>query len=315
MKKKNPDNNTETPLFPDLPESTLSAVKKRLIQSSHDISMNDPEGITYQHSVLCQVSLPYKNPGNTIRHWERKQGKATLRIEAGSLLNPATNNYDEVGLPYGTKSRLILTHLNSEALKTGSALIDVESSLTGFVKRLGLAAHGRDIRDIKDHLARLSTAIIRLGFVEGQHSMQVNTNIVRAMNLWFEKNEQQRVLWPSTIQLSDDYFNSLVKHAVPLDERALAALSHSPMGLDVYSWLAQRLHRVSASKPQFITWVALNDQFGYNYERLRDFKSAFRDILTMVHSQYHDAKFDIDDQGMTLRNSPPPIGKKQFLVT
>lgn len=277
--------------------------------------MNDPEGITYQHSVLCQVSLPYKNPGNSVRHWERKQGKATLRIEAGSLLNPASNNYDEVGLPYGTKSRLILTHLNSEALKIGSAIIDVESSLTGFVKRLGLAAHGRDIRDIKDHLARLSTAIIRLGFVEGQHSMQVNTNIVRAMNLWFEKNEQQRVLWPSTIQLSDDYFNSLVKHAVPLDERALAALSHSPMGLDVYSWLAQRLHRVSTNKPQFITWIALNEQFGYNYERLRDFKSAFREILIMVHSQYHDAKFELDDQGMTLRNSPPPIGKKQFLVT
>ena len=39
-----------------------------------------------------------------MRHWERKQGKATLRIEAGSLLNPTSNNYDEVGLPYGTKS-------------------------------------------------------------------------------------------------------------------------------------------------------------------------------------------------------------------
>lgn len=312
--KKKPNVNTEPLCFPDTPDSTLSAVKKRLIESSHDIIMNDPYGIIYQHSVLCQVSLPYKNPGNTVRHWERKQGKAKLRIEAGSILNPVTNNYHEVGLPYGTKSRLILTHLNSEALKKGSAIIDVESSLTAFVKRLGLAAHGRDIRDIKDHLARISASIVRLGYIDGQHTLQVNTNIVRALNLWFEKNEDQKIIWPSTIQLSDDYFDSLVKHAVPLDERALAALSHSPMGLDVYSWLAQRLHRISANKPQFITWVALNDQFGYNYIRIRDFKSAFREILIMVHSQYHEAKFDLNEQGITLKNSPPPIGKKQFLI-
>ena len=313
--QEKPNNNSESLYFPDTPESTLSPIKKRLIDSSHDIIMNDPEGITSQHSVLCQVSLPYKNPGDLVRHWERKQGKAKLRIEAGSILNPTTNNYHEVGLPYGTKSRLILTHLNSEALKKGSAIIDVESSLTAFVKRLGLAAHGRDIRDIKDHLSRISASIVRLGFIDGQHTLQVNTNIVRALDLWFEKNEDHKMIWPSTIQLSDDYFDSLVKHAVPLDERALAALSHSPMGLDVYAWLAQRLHRVNANKPQFITWVALNDQFGYNYIRIRDFKSAFREILIMVHSQYPDAKFELDEQGITLKNSLPPIGKRHFLVT
>jgi hypothetical protein len=33
------------------------------------------------------------------------------------------------------------------------------------------------------------------------------------------------------------YFESLTKHAVPLDERAIAALANSPMALDVYAWL------------------------------------------------------------------------------
>ena len=312
MKKKSAKITSETTSL--FPESDLSVVKKRLIESSHEIMMSDPEVITYQHSVLCQVSLPYKNPGDSVRNWDRKQGKARIALEAGRILNPETNEFTNIGLPYGTKSRLILTYLNSEALKTGSPLIDVESSLTGFVKRLGLAAHGRDIKDIKDHLSRLAASTIRLGFVEGNHSVQVNTQIVRALDLWLEKTESKRVAWPSTIQLSDDYFNSLTKHAVPLDERALAALSHSPMGLDVYSWLAQRLHRIG-SKPQFVTWVGLHDQFGYNYARMTDFKVAFRDILIMVHSQYPQAKFDIDSSGITLKNSPPPIGKRQYLVT
>jgi hypothetical protein len=43
------------------------------------------------------------------------------------------------------------------------------------------------------------------------------------------------------VRLSQEYFDSLTAHAVPLDERAISGLAHSAMGLDVYSWLAQRL--------------------------------------------------------------------------
>ncbi|MEL7121666.1 MAG: replication protein RepA [Bacteroidota bacterium] len=32
-----------------------------------------------------------------------------------------------------------------------------------------------------------------------------------------------------------------MNHAIPLDERALAALSHTAMELDIYVWLVQRL--------------------------------------------------------------------------
>ena len=54
-------------------------------------------------------------------------------------------------------------------------------------------------------------------------SLRVNTQIIGAFNLWFEKDGTQRVLWPSTLKLSLDYFESLTRFAVPLDERAIAA--------------------------------------------------------------------------------------------
>jgi Plasmid encoded RepA protein len=57
------------------------------------------------------------------------------------------------------------------------------------------------------------------------------------------------MMWPSTIQLSHDYFVSLQEHAVPLNEADLAALAHSAMALDLYAWLAQRLHRVTPMRP------------------------------------------------------------------
>jgi hypothetical protein len=114
-------------------------------------------------------------------------------------------------------------------------------------------------------------------------------------------------LWPTTVTLDPRYFESLQRHAVPLDERAVAALSHSAMGLDIYAWLAQRLHRVDPSKPALVPWVSLKQQFGWHYRHMRKFKQVFRQTLEMVLTQYRSALTELDGHGMTLRNSPPPI--------
>ena len=143
----------------------------------------------------------------------------------------------------------------------------------------------------------------------------MQAHIVSGFDLWFPKDERQRVLWPSTVRLSLDYFESLQRHAVPLDERAVAALSHSAMALDIYRWLAQRLHRVRPGKPAFIPWTALKDQFGWHYGRMDNFKRVFRQTLDMVLSQYRGARLELDDRGMTLRNSPPPVKGRMALIS
>ena len=118
----------------------------------------------------------------------------------------------------------MLAHVNAEALRSNSPEIEIEDSLTAFVKRLKLAGHGRDMRTIKDQLARLSASSVRLGMIRDGRALTVNSQIVTAFDLWFPKDDRQRVLWPSTVRLSLDYFESLKAHAVPLDERALSSL-------------------------------------------------------------------------------------------
>jgi hypothetical protein len=141
-----------------------------------------------------------------------------------------------------------------------------------------------------------------------------NSHIVTAFDLWFPKDDRQRVLWPSTVRLSLDYFDSLTRHAVPLDERAIAGLSHSALGLDLYCWLAQRLHRVDPAKPAFIPWTALRDQFGWHYGRLRKFREVFCLTLDGVLTQYRDARVILDGRGLTLQNSPPPVRRRLSVV-
>jgi hypothetical protein len=291
-----------------------SETTMRLVDNAVLIKEGSPGGITFQHTILCQTSLPYRNPGDDTRRWQRSQGLAHLEIEAGRAYDSRIDDWTDVGLPFGPKPRLILCYLNAEALRTGSPEIEVDDSLTAFVKRLKLPSDGRSIRVVKDQLTRLSTAELRLAFSLDGQTQQVQAHIVKGFQLWMPKDVNQRVLWPSTVKLSDEYYNNLRDHAVPLDERAVGALSHSAMGLDVYSWLAQRAHRVNHRAPQFITWAALKDQFGWHYKAMYKFKQVLRHTLAQVLTQYPDVRLELDGRGMTLRNSPPPV-KSRLVVT
>jgi Plasmid encoded RepA protein len=288
----------------------LTRHQEKLIDASTAIRSDPPSQIDFLHTIQCQLGMPYKNPGDHIREWDREQGNAKLRIEAGSAIDPHTGKFVHLGLPYGEKPRLVLIHLASEAVRTANPVVDVENTLTSFARSLGLETNGRQLKGLKDQLARLASSTIRMGVVEEGRAVQVNTQIVSAFDLWFPKQPDQRVLWPSTVRLSEEYFQSLGKHAVPLDHRAVAVLSSSSMALDVYAWLAQRLHRINPGKPQQITWVAMYKQFGQGFARLRDFRRNFLQTLHQVHSAYPQARVEADEVGLTLSQSPPPVAPR-----
>lgn len=308
-------------------------IQSRLIETAARCAQEqEDQSILYQHSVFCQTCLPYRDPGDDIRVWERSNGRAHLKVLAGEAMHPREGRFVELGLPFGPKSRMILMHINQRALLAQSPVIEIEDSLTQFVgKVLKLDPKGRNIKAVKDQLARLAAASIRLGIVRDGQAITVNSNIVSAFDLWFPKDERQRVLWPSTVSLSLDYFQSLMSQAVPVDEAHIAALSHSSLALDIYSWLAQRLHRIPTERPQTVSWIALHAQFGlgYNPDRLDKFRQKFRVALKEVLMVYRAARVEDDEakparrqvqngkvlwredaaKGLKLYNSAPPIRK------
>lgn len=290
-------------------------VRRRMLKSGVEIQAKIPDELLFQHTVLCQTVLPYRDPGADMRVWEREQGNVRLSLEAGRAKDPQ-GQYVPVGLPFGATARLILCHLNTEALRTGSPMIEMDSSLSGFIRGLqGYTPNGKEIAKFKEQLTRLSAALIRLSMDRNEtHAVQINTQIVSALDLWVEQFEGERVLSPKSIRLSADYFASLQEHAIPLDERAVAALAHSAMGLDVYCWLAQRLHRVDPKRGQFVPWAELHQQFGQGYERIRKFREVFLDVLKTVKNQYPTARFSIDEGGILLGHSPSPVPKRSVLI-
>ncbi len=294
--------------------STRDERLTRLLDAGELTADRDPRDKLYSHSVFAQTSLPYRNPGDDVRVWTRSNGQIGLRVEAGTAWNPDKGDFVQIGLPYGPKPRLLLAYLNAEALKQQSAVIEVGRSLTAFVKAVRLDPTGRNINAVKEQLTRLSASTIRLGMTAEGEAVTIKSDIVSSFSLWWPKDERQRVLWPSMVRLSPEYFESLQRHAVPLHPHALAALAGSAMALDVYAWLAQRLHRIEWGKPTFIPWTALQGQFGGCYERVRDFRRVFVQTVQDVQSQYRAANVELDGRGMTLRHSAPPIQGRTAII-
>jgi hypothetical protein len=292
----------------------LTPIQERLL--SLPLPADEDPAIIYQHSVLCQTCMPYRDPGDETRAWQRSNGLVSLRIQAGSAYDAIRDIWFDVGLPHGPKPRLVLYYLNAESIRTQSPMLELEDSLTAFVKRtLGLDAGGRTIRTVKDQLTRLASADFRFGMGDREgRSVTIKGSVIDGFELWTPKNDKQRVLWPTTVQFSPTYFESLMQHAVPLNEAAVARLSHSAMGLDVYTWLAQRLHRIAPNKPAFVPWVSLKAQFGCDYHRMVDFRRVFTRTLKQVKVVYPQARIAVDGKGMRLLNSPPPVLRRVFQI-
>jgi hypothetical protein len=111
------------------------------------------------------------------------------------------------------------------------------------------------------------------------------------------------------LELSPDFYDTLREHAVPLDYRALGALKHSALALDIYTWLAHRLCRVNKISGVKLSWENLREQFGQEYGDPRNFKHEFKTALHQVLAVYPDARVGEVIGGLMLCPSPPPLAK------
>ena len=101
---------------------------------------------------------------------------------------------------------------------------------------------------------------------------------------------------------------------MPLGERAIGALSQSATARDVYAWLAQRLHRIPKPHRHLVPWIAVKDQFGSDFARIRKFREKFMVAMRQVNAVYPAAKIDVLPRGLLLHTSPPPVAKTGVVV-
>jgi hypothetical protein len=84
------------------------------------------------------------------------------------------------------------------------------------------------------------------------------------------------------------------------------------MALDLYCWLAYRLHVLPRARP--VSWSALKAQFGTGFRRLDHFRPVFLENLELATAVYPDAKVEVGERGLTLLPSKAPVAPKLIAI-
>lgn len=279
----------------------------RVIDASADIMREPPDGADFLHAVMCQVGLPRSHQES--RAFTRTSGAVSLRVDAGDLWDG--KRWQPQPLPYGTRPRLAMVHISSEAVRTKSPHIEVGDSVHDFLRTLHMDTSGRGYAMFRKQMSALAACRMSIGVLSGDIATTIDAKPIERFDAWLHPTGEQRVLWPGNLTLSEKFFTTLVEHAVPLDKRALRALSHTALGMDIYTWLAHRLCRVRGSVR--LSWGNMRDQFGQEYADPKDFKRKFTTAMRAALAVYPQAKVNSIIGGIELRTSPPPLQRTRFL--
>ena len=169
--------------------------------------------------------------------------------------------------------RLLMAWVSTEAVRTQSRLLVLGSSLSDFMRTLGIyhnsGGRGGVQTRLRNQMDRLFNAHVSLIYKDERGKATVNTVIARRSEFWWNpKRPDESTLWESKIELSEDFFNEIIRHPVPLDMNTLRALKRSSLGLDLYLWLTYRIFTLK--RPQRLTWRQLYRQFGVDPAKASD---------------------------------------------
>jgi hypothetical protein len=280
---------------------------RRSVEAAASYMADDSTSIGFLHSGWCQAALPHRRLPDA-QGWQIVSDFVTLVVEPG--MRPGAQIAEHIGVPYGSRARLIMLYLQSEALRTQSRQIQLGRSMRDWLQKMGVPVGGKSMQAIRDQAERISRCRLSLNIraAGDRRTGLVQQNIVDEAIFLDPGDTDQGSLFIETANLSEKFYIELQRHPVPLEEAAIRAISNNSMALDLYAWLAYRLHVLKGPTP--ISWTALKGQFGTGFDAMRNFRPTFLDNLRLALAVYRDAKVEVTDRGVDLHPSRPPVAPR-----
>jgi len=284
---------------------------RRAIEAAAQYMTDEDGGIGFIFSGWAQAALPHRRLANDAV-WQLETERVTLLVEPGRRA-VSGGEAQWVGVPFGSRARLIMLYLQGEALRTKSREIELGRSLNAWLVRLGIPIGGKSFKDVREQAERISRCRLSFHMHSGTRQGLVNQNIVDTAMFVDERDAAQNSLFLETARLSETFFEQLQRHPVPIEEAAIKAINNNSMALDLYCWLAYRLHALPSTRA--ITWKALHAQFGAGFARLDHFRAKFLENLYLALAVYPEANVEANTKGLMLKPSRPPVAPRTVAIT
>ena len=280
---------------------------RTLVDIAAEVMADESQNIGISYTGFCLTSLPHKRLADD-QPWEKHGHRLTLLVEPGRLRS-GRGEMKLYGVPYGARARMILLYLQTEAVRTNSPQVGLGRSMREWMERMGLAVGGETARGLKEQSARISACSLKFFWEGDQDEGQgFKRGAIVDSGLQFATQDKgQGSLWEDQVVLDPTFYKTLRDHPVPLQEAAIRQLRDRSMSLDLYVWLAWRLHTLNKATP--ISWSAIHAQFGAGFDKLFHFKPRFTDALAAAVAAYPEARVEFSEKGITLYPCRPPIAR------
>ena len=263
----------------------------------------DAGALGFMARGLVQATMPHRDTGEN--YHVRRNGDYRLIMGAKD---------PDIGLPFGSVPRLILSWLATEAIRTRERELVLGDTMSVFMRELGLVPTGGrwgTITQLKDQSKRLFNANITCSYTNKDQDTSADFTLTDYKSLWWHNNPDQAGLFQSKVILTERFYNEIIENPVPVDTRALKALKFSPMALDIYCWLTYRMSYLK--QPTAITWPQLQAQFGAGYadneNGIKNFQRSFTQQLKKVLVVYPEANIETARGRLILKPSRPHVAK------
>lgn len=289
--------------------ASLTPVQRRreIVREVIETEPVTPDSLSYIHSHLALCTLPYRRLPETVTEYERTNGRTAIVVSAGKLRAPDGSRVQQP-VPFGPKARLLIAHLSTDAVRNNSPTVEIADSLSGFMRELGIEPKGGPrgtIQPFKEQVNALAACRFEISAWDGKRSATLDAKPFQRVDVWFPRNADERMLWPTTITFSDSFFTSLRKHAMPVNTHVLRHLANSARKLDLYFWLNYRLHSIDTKLS--VPWSSLASQFGDGFGRERDFRAQIADELADIKALFPKLPLKVTEQGITLEPAGPEV--------
>lgn len=219
-------------------EVTVSKRKWKRIEAIELVRTRRAEGrqdLAFSSRPFVLTGLPIRRLPKDVLEYARQNGNFFLSIIG----------HPQKGIPFG-QDRLIPIWVTSLALSQNSRIIRFNAA-SQLLETFGLPKDGKTYRRLVEGFERIFWATIAFGTDEQTQGATVirraRFNFFDKMQIWYSRNVDQRVLpgdFENVIELSDQFWQEIKAHPIPVDLNVVRALADSPGNLDFYVWLVWR---------------------------------------------------------------------------
>jgi hypothetical protein len=283
----------------------VTKTERQAIDAAAFVMAEEESRLGITHAGFAMTSLPHKRIEEGF--WKREGHRTTLLVESGRDRKGAL-----IGVPYGSIARLILLYLQTEAIRTGSPEVELGKSMKSWMGRMSLTTGGKTYQLVTEQARRISACRLTF-FADRENGAEARHNgafVQDAISLsGIAGDDSQPSLWQDCVKLDPGFWRSLQEHPVPVREEAIKAIGARSLAIDVYIWLAYRLHSLGKVTP--VSWAAIHAQFGAGFRLVRQIKPTFTEALQLALAVYPEARVDTKKEGIVLHPSPPAVPKAE----